>query len=249
MTQPRENAVQPAVPGPAVAAVVWGGALLFAASLGFYLFCYFVRFGEPAAGNRVLAPLLTNVGLFTIFALHHSVMARSGAKSWLHRHAPAYLERSLYTWVSSVLFILVCAWWEPVAGVIYRATGPWALIGYTVQSVGVVMTARGAGAIDVLDLAGVRPYLLARAGASPRHVPLETRGMYRLVRHPLYLAWALLVFGTPTLTGTRAVFAVVSTAYLALAIPFEERGLLAAFGSDYRAYQRQVRWRMIPGIY
>jgi protein-S-isoprenylcysteine O-methyltransferase Ste14 len=73
--------------------------------------------------------------------------------------------------------------------------------------------------------------------------------MYRLVRHPLYLAWALLVFGTPTLTGTRAVFAVVSTAYLALAIPFEERGLLAAFGSDYRAYQRQVRWRMIPGIY
>jgi protein-S-isoprenylcysteine O-methyltransferase Ste14 len=74
-------------------------------------------------------------------------------------------------------------------------------------------------------------------------------GLYGLVRHPLYLGWALMVFGAPDMTATRALFAVVSTGYLALAIPWEERGLLLTFGAGYAAYQRQVRWRMLPWIY
>jgi protein-S-isoprenylcysteine O-methyltransferase Ste14 len=235
--------------GPIVTLIAWGGALLFGASLAFFLFCYLIRFGERATGRDIVTPILIDVGLFTAFALHHSVMARSGAKSWMRRLTPACLERSLYTWVSSVLFIIVCAWWRPVPGVIYSATGAWAVIGYALQLAGVVLTAGGARAIDVLDLAGVRPVLLARTGAVPRHVELETGGAYRFVRHPVYLAWVLVVFGTPAMTSTRAVFAVVSTVYLVLAIPFEERGLIETFGPRYRAYQQQVRWRMIPGVY
>jgi protein-S-isoprenylcysteine O-methyltransferase Ste14 len=80
-------------------------------------------------------------------------------------------------------------------------------------------------------------------------VPLETTGLYALVRHPLYFAWVLLVFGAPHMTGTRLAFALVSTAYLALAVPLEERSLIRVFGDEYRAYQRKVRWRMVPGLY
>jgi len=67
------------------------------------------------------------------------------------------------------------------------------------------------------------------------------------VRHPLYSAWAMFVFATPTMTGTRATFAVISTAYLMLAIPWEERALAVTFGTDYETYRRRVRWRMFPG--
>ena len=74
-------------------------------------------------------------------------------------------------------------------------------------------------------------------------------GVYRLVRHPLYFAWALMVFGAPTMTATRATFAVISTLYLALAIPWEERSLVDVFGSDYEQYRQRVRWRMIPFLY
>jgi protein-S-isoprenylcysteine O-methyltransferase Ste14 len=41
----------------------------------------------------------------------------------------------------------------------------------------------------------------------------------------------------------------VSTAYLALAIPWEERALVRTFGSEYEAYRRKTRWRMLPGVY
>ena len=76
-----------------------------------------------------------------------------------------------------------------------------------------------------------------------------TTGLYGFVRHPLYFSWLLVVFGTPHMTMTRLTFAVVSSAYLGFAIPFEERGLIRVFGDDYRRYQRQVRWRMLPGVY
>ena len=51
------------------------------------------------------------------------------------------------------------------------------------------------------------------------------------------------------MTANRLLFAVVSSAYLILAIPWEERSLVAAHGDPYRAYQRAVRWRVIPGIW
>jgi protein-S-isoprenylcysteine O-methyltransferase Ste14 len=51
------------------------------------------------------------------------------------------------------------------------------------------------------------------------------------------------------MTMTRLTFAVISTLYLAIAIPFEERSLIETFGADYASYRRTVRWRMIPGLY
>ena len=51
------------------------------------------------------------------------------------------------------------------------------------------------------------------------------------------------------MTGTRAAFAIISTVYLMLAIPWEERGLVATFGPQYEAYRQRVRTRMIPFVY
>jgi protein-S-isoprenylcysteine O-methyltransferase Ste14 len=58
-----------------------------------------------------------------------------------------------------------------------------------------------------------------------------------------------MVWGSPDMTATRATFAAVSTAYLALAIPWEERSLVRLFGRQYEAYRLKVRWRMFPGLY
>ncbi len=86
-------------------------------------------------------------------------------------------------------------------------------------------------------------------GPDRSNPPLTTRGLYAFVRHPLYFAWTLFVFGAPTMTGTRASFAIVSTAYLMIAIPWEERGLVATFGQQYEDYRRRVKTRMIPWVY
>jgi protein-S-isoprenylcysteine O-methyltransferase Ste14 len=229
--------------------IAWSGAAMFTGSLTWFLYSYVVRFGAPSPGAALIAPVTQNVLMFSVFALHHSLLARARAKRWVQRVVSPELERSVYTWAASLLFIAVCGWWRPVPGTLYRVHGSWALIGYAVQALGIIVTARGSAAIDVLDLAGVRPVLLARSGRGRDHVALETRGIYRIVRHPIYFGWALFVFGAPDMTATRFVFAVVSTTYLVVAIPWEERDLIESFGASYEDYRRYVRWRIFPGIY
>jgi protein-S-isoprenylcysteine O-methyltransferase Ste14 len=246
---------------------------MFAASLAFFLYSYLVRFGRPATDPGVVVPVAIDATLFTLFALHHSLFARPLVKRWLFGVRAGSdrgqtevepgsdrgrsgvrpgsdlgltpLERPTYVWVASVLFIAVCAAWRPVPGELYHVTGVLALAAYAVHAAGIVLTARGSARLDVLDLAGVR----AVSPSAATHVPLQTHGVYGFVRHPVYFAWVLMVIGTPHMTMTRLTFAVISTTYLAIAIPFEERGLLDVFGPEYREYQKQVRWRMIPGVY
>jgi protein-S-isoprenylcysteine O-methyltransferase Ste14 len=175
------------------------------------------------------------------------VFARTWARAAVARTVPPHLERACYAWASSLLFIGVCRLWQPVPGVAYQLAGAWWWLGMAAQAAGMAITCLASVAVDPLDLAGIRQ--LRAAHGAPAQASLKTTGMYGLVRHPIYFGWALLVFGAPTMTGTRLSFALVSTAYLAIAIPFEERGLVGTFGQQYDEYRERVRWRMIPGVY
>jgi len=236
----------PAGCGPVARATAWLGGAVFILSLAFFGWSYGVRFGRmPSGGSADTAAALgVNAILFTVFALHHSVMARSGAKAWLTRVVPPALERSVYVWIASLIFGATCALWRDIPVVLYDV--PWPAKGacLTLQGWGVWLTLRSAGVIDPLELAGIRQVL-----GRVRPPSFKVFGPYHLVRHPIYFGWALMTFGAPLMTGTRLSFAVISTAYLMIAIPFEERSLIEVFGDEYRAYQARVRWRMVPGVY
>lgn len=236
----------------AIATLTWAwlGAFLFVTALAAYAW-FFVRLGWPGVPRLGVSGALVmawDTLLFSLFALHHSLLARSGAKAWISRLVSPALERSVYVWVASLLLIAVCQLWVPVHRPVYRLTGVVAWLGYAAQALGVVLTAAGARVLDVLDLAGVRQ---ARPDWRPVTTPPAIRMVwpFTLVRHPIYLGWVLIVFGTPVMTMDRLLWAVVSTAYLVIAMPWEERSLSAAAGPAYSAYLRQVRWRLVPGLY
>ena len=234
-------------PGPVARGTAWLGGAVFVLSLAFFGWSYGVRFGRstPADGSDHWAvALAVNALLFTISALHHSVMARSGAKVWLTRVVPPALERSAYVWIASVVFMLTCAAWREIPVVLYDVPWPAKGASLALQGWGIWLTVRSAGVIDPLELAGIRQVL-----GQMRRPSFKVFGPYHLVRHPIYFGWALMTFGAPLMTGTRLSFAAISTAYLVIAIPFEERTLVEVFGDEYRAYQARVRWRMVPGVY
>lgn len=223
----------------------WTGALAFVASLAYGIRAYVVDFSEVAPpGSPWTLPAVVNLLLFTAFALHHSVLARAGVKQVVVRTVGTALERPLYVWLSSVLFLLCCWLWQPLPGVLYAWPTAWRPWPVALQWIGGAVTLVAARRLDVLALAGLRQ---TAPDAPPR--PLETSGLYGLVRHPIYFGWILLVLSAQVMTFTRVSFALISIAYLVAAVPFEERGLVAVYGEAYRAYQRKVRARLVPGVY
>jgi len=226
--------------------VSWLGGVVFVASLGYGAYFYTVVLADasptPAAGRaRAIA---VNVLLFGAFALHHSVLARTAAKRWVTRVVPERLERSVYVWIASLLFAATCWCWQLVPGILYDIRGPGRWLLFAVQLTAIVLIWRAAAMIDGLELAGIR-----QIQGRVRPVTFKASGPFGLVRHPIYLGWMLLVCAAPAMTINRLVFAIISSLYLLLAIPWEERSLIEAFGDRYRAYQSTVRWRIVPGIW
>jgi methanethiol S-methyltransferase len=194
--------------------------------------------GDPGGGMTAAA---IDAVLFSLFALHHSLLARRGAKQLVERFVPSDMVRTSYVLSASVLLVAMCGLWQPVGGTVYRAAGLTAAVLMLLQSAGALIGVLAVRRISVRELAGVT--------APGTDDQLERRGPYRLVRHPLYLGWILVFACTPNMTGDRLVFAVVSSAYLLVAMPFEEAGLLQQFGNGYLEYRRLVRWRLIPYIH
>jgi protein-S-isoprenylcysteine O-methyltransferase Ste14 len=148
-------------------------------------------------------------------------------------------------WVASLLLVLVIACWQPIGGTVYAITGRWSFLNAALQAIGLVLIARAVAGLDPLELAGIRQ----ASGAAPRYEPLQISGPYRLVRHPLYLGWIVTLFAAAHMTGDRLAFAIMTAAYLVIAVPWEERSLVQSFGEDYRRYRERVRWRIIPFVY
>ena len=63
---------------------------------------------------------------------------------------------------------------------------------------------------------------------------------YAWVRHPLYVAWAMAFWATPTMSLGHLLFAGLMTGYMVAASRVEERDLVAYFGDAYEEYQRSV---------
>jgi protein-S-isoprenylcysteine O-methyltransferase Ste14 len=214
---------------------VWMAA--FVGNLGFGLIPTID--GSPT-GSRATA-LVIDVLLIALFALPHSIMARPAFKRWWTRFVPRPIERSTYVLVSCVLMALLLWQWRPMGGVVWDVTGragQWSL--YGLFAVGWLMVPAVSLLINHFDLFGTRQVWLHLRGRAYSHLPFRTPLAYRVVRHPLYVGWMLLFWATPTMTVAHLLFAVLTTAYMLIAIPFEERDLIAQFGDKYVEYRRRV---------
>jgi methanethiol S-methyltransferase len=184
--------------------------------------------------------LLINVGLLGLFALQHSIMARPAFKRWWTAFVPSQVERSTYVLFSSLALLLLFWQWQPMGGTIWNienSTGR--LLLYGLFAFGWSLVLVSTFLINHFDLFGLRQVYLYLRGKEYTSLKFGTPGPYKLVRHPLYVGWFFAFWATPTMTMAHLVFALLTTAYILIAIQLEERDLLAAHAA-YGEYRRQV---------
>ncbi len=184
--------------------------------------------------------LLANLGLLGIFALQHSIMARPAFKKWWTRIVPETLERSTYVLFSSLALIALFAFWQPMGGIIWNVTDPVGqAILYGLFGFGWLLVLVATFLINHFDLFGLRQVWLHLRGKKYTKLKFSTPWLYKFVRHPLYIGWFFAFWATPTMTAAHLVFAVMTTVYILIAIPLEERDLEKAL-PEYKSYRQHV---------
>ncbi len=223
------------------------GLVCYAVSLATFLYAigFIGNFGLPKTMDspREVAfgtALVANLGLLALFAVQHSVMARPGFKRWWTRFVPEPAERSTYVLFSSVLLFAVFWYWQPMGGVIWHIEAPAGRIAmYATYGAGWALLFYTTFLINHFDLLGLRQVWLQLVGRAYTPVPFRTPWLYTNMRHPLYVGWFMIFWATPTMTVAHLVFALVTTAYILVAIPLEERDLVAAH-PEYADYRKRV---------
>jgi protein-S-isoprenylcysteine O-methyltransferase Ste14 len=190
--------------------------------------------------------LVINVLLLTLFAVQHSVMARPAFKRWWTQFVPKQIERSTYVLLASVILLLLFWQWRPMPAVVWdaRATilGP-VLLG--LSALGWLIVLFSTFLINHFDLFGLRQVALYFQRQPYIPVSFVTRGLYKVVRHPLMLGFLIAFWATPLMSAGHLMFAGVTTAYILIALQLEEHDLVQADPATYERYRRETRM-LIP---
>jgi protein-S-isoprenylcysteine O-methyltransferase Ste14 len=202
-----------------------------------------IDLSRAGPGEAFPLRLLIDALLLSLFAVQHSVMARAWFKrGWTKVVAPL-LERSTYVLIASLVLLLLFWQWRPmglvrVAWDVENTTGRLVLqglfwLGWLIVLISTVL-------VDHFGLFGLRQAYCYLKGTECPSPPFKVTGFYKGVRHPLYLGFIIAFWSTPRMSMGHLFFAVMTTAYIIVAIQFEERDLIHAYGEKYQNYRKRV---------
>jgi protein-S-isoprenylcysteine O-methyltransferase Ste14 len=193
--------------------------------------------------------LTVDLSLLAAFAIQHSGMARPAFKRWWKRYVPEAAERSTYVLLSSLALAAMYIFWQPIGGVVWSASGGLArniVIG--LYLFGWLLLLYTTFLIDHFDLFGLKQVWRRLSNKTYRDPVFRTPSLYKVVRHPLYIGWLMIFWAAPTMTAAHLLFALATTAYILIAIQFEERDLVSAFGNTYADYRARTPM-LIPRLW
>lgn len=245
---------------PADASGILGRSLVLAYGLASYavffvVMVYFIGFVVDLFVPRSVdhgpyaPPLLaaaTNLSLIALFAVQHTIMARSGFKQWLTRFIPVTAERSTFVLASSLVLGALCYFWRPLPEILWQVeSAPLAWLLWAICAAGWLLLFASSYMINHYDLFGLRQVWLHFRRREYTHPPFVLRGAYKYIRHPLMLGVLLGVWSIPVMTHGHLLLAAGMTVYILIGIRYEERDLVRHLGMPYRRYLQTVP-RLFP---
>jgi methanethiol S-methyltransferase len=184
----------------------------------------------------------------TIWGIVHSILASHFAKDKVHDmfgagsmrfYRLAYNAFSVISF-APILYLMAILPNQPV----YAVPVPWSFLMIGGQLASALLLLIAVLQTNTLSFVGLSQ-LFGDGGQDTD--PLVTRGLYRLMRHPLYTFSLLFLWLTPTASQNSLAFYVGATLYFIIGAYFEERKLLRDFGEAYAEYKR-ITPMWLPGL-
>jgi protein-S-isoprenylcysteine O-methyltransferase Ste14 len=196
---------------------------------------------------------LVNAALIAQFPLVHSALLTGPGGRLLARliHGPhgKTLATTSYAIIASAQLLALFVLWTPSGIVWFRAEGAlfWAMTTAYGASWLILLKASFDAGAEVQS--GALGWMSLLARIRPAFPDMPTTGLFRLIRQPIYAAFALTLWTPPVWTPDQLVLAVSFTAYCLLAPRLKERRFASRYGDRFDHYRAQVPYilpRLLP---
>ena len=213
-------------------------------------------YGMSQSLGNVSQPVawLANLALLLQFVVSHSLLLTRTGRAVLEALAPAGTGRTLatttYATIASIQLLALFALWTPSGIIWWEASG--VVLGlitilYAVSWLLLIKASWDAGAEVQSGLLG---WVSLLRGVRPQFPPMPTTGLFRIVRQPIYVSFALTTWCVPTWTPDQLLLATVLTTYCLIGPLAKERRFACMFGDRWAAYRSaHPYWLPKPHIF
>jgi len=200
----------------------------------------------------IVVNVIIIVLLFAVFAISHTWLASNKIKKKISENLKEKIAfyRLFYNLSSLITFSAMYVLAPKPDIVVYDLRFPFDIITFALQifSLGGLMWAvKPIELKEFVGIAQIERYLHGEYNADDldeRQI-LKIEGVFKFVRHPIYL-FLILFFGfRPTMNLFYFIMFICIVVYFYIGSIYEERNLVDKFGDEYRKYQKRVP-RMIP---
>ncbi|MEM1398408.1 MAG: isoprenylcysteine carboxylmethyltransferase family protein [Pseudomonadota bacterium] len=218
--------------------------VLFAAAVLAMMIAMF--FGMSESLGRIPWPwaVVVNALLILQFPLAHSLLLTGPGGRLLARLVPGphgqTLGTTTYAIIASAQLLALFALWTPSGIVWWRAEGIafWALCAAYGSAWLLLAKASFDAGLEVQS--GALGWMSLVARVKPIFPDMPTQGLFRVIRQPIYVSFALTLWTVPVWTPDQLAVALSYTAYCLLAPRLKERRFVARYGARFEEYRAHV---------
>lgn len=203
-------------------------------------------FGMSMSLGRVPAPwsVLANMALIIQFPIVHSVLLTRRGNEILAKLAPTAYAKTLstttYAIVASAQLLALFVLWTPSGIIWWQAEGTAFVVifGFYAVSWALLMWASFDAGAEVQS--GALGWMSLAQNIRTVFPEMPTRGLFRVIRQPIYVAFALTTWTVPVWTPDQLALALGLTSYCLLAPILKERRFAQRYGAAFADYKRRV---------
>ncbi len=222
--------------------------LIFAAGVLAMIVAMF--FGMSESLGRVPQPWawFVNVLLILQFPLLHSVLLTKQGGKLLTRLVPglhgATLSTTTYALIASLQLLALFALWTPSGIIWWQAEGAVFWVICTAYAAAWLLLLKASFDAGAEVQSGALGWMSLMARIKPRFPDMPTRGLFRVMRQPIYVAFALTLWTVPVWTPDQLLLAASYTAYCLLAPRLKERRFAVRYGARFERYRATVPYAL-----
>jgi protein-S-isoprenylcysteine O-methyltransferase Ste14 len=211
-------------------------------------------FGMSMSLGRVPEPynLFANAALILQFPVVHSLLLTRKGGAVLARLAPQRhaqtLSTTTYAIVASVQLFALFTLWTPSGTIWWEATGGAFVVICTLYGLSWLFLLWASVDAGAEVQSGALGWMSLMQNIRPVFPDMPTRGLFRVIRHPIYAAFALTTWTVPVWTPDQLFLAIGLTSYCVIAPLFKERRFDRRYGDRFTRYRNMVPY-MMPRLF